>query len=101
MEAYRALGRMQNLQKFSEHNVSYTFFDTLLNLREKFERLRANSCPHSASEVVHAFNGNSLKRFQTLFHIARVTIRVPLSVIRTLGKNFNSDRPDIILKNPS
>lgn len=101
MEAYRAMRRMQNLQKSAKHNISHTFFDTLHNLPEDFKRLRGDGCPHSAPEVVKAFNGNSLKRFQTLAHIARVSILPPLSVIHTFEENSNSERPDTVLKNTS
>lgn len=93
------MGKMQNLVKSPDHSISYTFFDALFNLCEEFEQLTADGRPHLASEVVNAFSGNSPKRFQTLVHIARLSMRLFMSSIRTRGENFNIERADIVLKN--
>ncbi len=101
IERYRQLARMQNERHSSRFFVELTFFDTLSNMRTEYEKLSKTSSRVAGQDVVNAYCGYTVtsKKRSTLVQTANTVIRLPVSVIRTIGEICNAEHPELVLTN--
>ncbi len=97
VEKYRQLARVQNSRHSPSFYVELTLFDVLFNLRLEHETLKREKKKCGGSETAHAYDGALHARNSTLQQKANVSIRLPMSVLKEIGKIMNADHPEIIL----
>ncbi len=103
MERYKQLARWQNERKKPVFHVESTFFDKISNIRAEYERLKLLHRSVTGVDVARAFCGSTSlldKQLRTLTQTATTVMRLPRSVIATIGRVTNADHPDICLSSP-
>ncbi len=101
IEKYRQLARAQNERQSNRFHIELTFFDMLNNMKTEYEKLSKVQNRVLGQDVVNAYCGYSTtsKKNSTLVQTANTVMRLPNSVIRTIGEISNSEHPDLILSN--
>lgn len=99
IEKYRQLARAQNERHGNQFHVELTFFDMLSNMRTEYDKLCKVQKRVIGQDVVNAYCGYSVtsKKNSTLVQTANTVMRLPVSVITTIGEVSNSEHPNLIL----
>ncbi len=101
LDRYRQLARMNNEKKDCRFNVEYTFFDMISNMKTEYDKLCQVQSRVVGQDVVSAYCGFNVtsKKVSTLLQTANTVMRLPSSVIHTIGEVANSEHPDWLLAN--
>lgn len=100
VDRYKQLARFQNHRHNEKFYVSMTFYDELINLRNEYERLRLLKSKPTNVEVAKAYFGSNVSN-RTMTMLSSTAIRLPLSVIKVIGKISNEENKDLCIQHHS